>query len=191
METLQNLPIIAFKSPTAWTKWLNSHHTEPAGLWLKLAKKDSGIPTVTYTEALEEALCYGWIDGQKRTYDHQYFLQKFTPRRAKSMWSQVNVQKIAALIAAGRMQPAGLAAVEAAKADGRWDQAYASPSMITVPPELEAALARNPKAKAAFDALTRTNRYSILWNIHTAKRPETRAARIVKYIQALEEGNQP
>jgi uncharacterized protein YdeI (YjbR/CyaY-like superfamily) len=182
------LPVKTFASQEAWRAWLHDHCTDQAGLWLKMAKKASGIPTVTYTEALHVALCYGWIDGQKKSFDESYFLQRFTPRRARSMWSQVNREKVAELIESGLMQPAGLAEIERAKADGRWEAAYASPRNTVAPDDLLAAMAANPKAQAFFENLNKTNRYSIISQITMAKRPETRATRIAKFVVMCERG---
>jgi uncharacterized protein YdeI (YjbR/CyaY-like superfamily) len=158
------------------------------GVWLKFAKKGSGVATVTYAEAVEEALCYGWIDGQAAGHDETFYLQRFTPRRRRSKWSLINRNKAERLIAEGRMKPAGLAQVEAAKGDGRWDAAYPSPSAATVPDDLQAALDQNPKAKAFFEALTGQNRYAVLYRIRDAKRPETRAKRIAEYVAMLAQG---
>ena len=174
MESLANLPIQLFETASDWEKWLAEHYMETAGLWLKIAKKASGKASVSYAEALDSALCYGWIDGQKQSYDEQYFLQKFTPRRPKSIWSKVNVDKIAALSAAGRMQASGIAAVEAAKQDGRWDQAYDSHSTSTMPDDFQKALDQNPSAQTFFASLNKTQRYSFLWRIQTARTPEAR-----------------
>jgi uncharacterized protein YdeI (YjbR/CyaY-like superfamily) len=185
MKNTENLPILLFETQQDWEAWLKEHHHEAAGIWLKLAKKDAGIASLTYAEALESALCYGWIDGQKASFDHQHWLQKFTPRRPKSIWSQVNCEKATALIAAGRMQPAGLRQVELAKADGRWDQAYASPSRITIPADFQSELDKKPEAQAFFNTLNSANRYAILFRIQTAKRAETRSARIQKFIEML------
>jgi len=182
------LPIMTFTSQEAWRAWLHDHYTDQAGLWLKMAKKASGIQTVMYAEALDVALCYGWIDGQKKTFDQSYFLQKFTPRRARSMWSQVNCGKVAGLIRSGLMQPSGLAEIERARADGRWEAAYASPRNTVAPDDLLAALAASPKAQAFFESLNKTNRYSIVSQIQMAKRPETRATRIVKFVAMCERG---
>ncbi len=182
------LPVTVFTSPEAWREWLHDHYTDQAGLWLKMAKKASGIPTVTYAEALDVALCYGWIDGQKKAFDESYFLQKFTPRRARSMWSQVNRDKVADLILRGLMQPSGQAEIDRAKADGRWDAAYASPRNTVAPDDLLTALAANPRAQAFFDVLNKTNRYSIVTQIQMAKRPQTRAARIAKFVAMCERG---
>jgi uncharacterized protein YdeI (YjbR/CyaY-like superfamily) len=157
-------------------------------MWLKIAKKDSGVKTISYAQALEVALCWGWIDGQKQAYDERYFLQKFTPRRARSVWSKINVEKVGALIAAGKMRPAGLAAVEAAKSDGRWAAAYDGARTIAVPEDLAAALEANPKAKAFWETLNRTNVYAFCYRVQSAKKAETRAARIEKFIGMLEEG---
>lgn len=171
-----------------WEAWLEAHHATESEVWLRLAKKGTGVKTVTREEALEVALYYGWIDGQSRTQDEVYWLQRFTPRTKRSKWSQINCELAESLIRAGRMKPAGLAAVEAAKADGRWDAAYASPSRATVPEDLEAALKRNPSAESAFRALDSRNRYAILYRIQDAKKPETRARRIEKFVEMLARG---
>ncbi len=180
-----NLPILSFENQADWEAWLKEHHAEAKGIWLQIAKKGSGRQSVDYAEALESALCYGWIDGQKAAFDDQYWLQKFTPRGAKSKWSQVNREKAEALIVAGRMQPAGRRQVDLAKADGRWDTAYASQSQIAIPGDFQIELDRNPKAKEFFDTLNSVNRYAILYRIQDAKKPETRAARIQKFITML------
>jgi uncharacterized protein YdeI (YjbR/CyaY-like superfamily) len=188
MTPRDELEVLAFPSQQAWEQWLEAHHQDCAGLWLKIAKKASGIPTVTYAEALEVALCFGWIDGQKGGYDDRYFLQRFTPRRARSKWSKTNVDKVTELIAAGRMRPSGLAHVEAAKADGRWEAAYGGMATITVPDDLQAALDADPQAKAFFESISRTNRYAVLYRVYDAKRPETRARRIADIVAMLHEG---
>jgi uncharacterized protein YdeI (YjbR/CyaY-like superfamily) len=180
-----------FKTAAAWERWLAKNYGKEDGIWLKFAKKASGLTTVTYPEALDVALCYGWIDGQTRGLDESYHLQRFTPRRARSKWSKINREKVAALAAAGRMQPPGLAEVERAKADGRWEAAYDPPSKIQPTPDLLAALDANPKAKTLFEQLTRTNRYAILYQVQDAKRPETRARRIEKFVSMLNEGKTP
>ena len=182
-----DLPIKHFKDQKAWEKWLSTHATEK-GIWLQIAKKDSGIASVNYAEALEVALCHGWIDGQKRGYDGQFFLQRFTPRRSRSLWSKINIAHVERLIAAGRMQAGGLREVEAAKTDGRWNAAYQSFSGMEVPVELAEALKNNSKAKAFFDQLDKTNRYSFCWRVHTAKKPETRLARAQKFVEMLARG---
>jgi len=187
-ETKGDLPIIPFSSPPEWEAWLSQNHDVAPGLWLKIAKKASGIPSITYAEALDGALCYGWIDGQKGSYDQEYYLQRFTPRRPKSNWSKHNREHVARLIEQGRMQPAGLRQVEAAKEDGRWQEAYDSQATIAVPDDLQQKLDQNPQAQAFFATLNSTNRYAILYQIQTAKKPETRARRIDKYITMLIEG---
>lgn len=182
-----DLPIKLFKTAAAWEKWLAAHAGD-AGAWLKIAKKSVGVTSVSYAEAIDVALCHGWIDGLKRSCDAQYFLQRFTPRRPKSLWSKINVARIEQLIAAGRMQKGGLREIEAARADGRWHAAYDSARSMPVPEELAAALARNKKAKAFFDQLDRTNRYAFCWRVQTARKPETRAARVAKFIAMLAKG---
>ena len=188
MKTSDDLPIIAFETWHAWEAWLAERHADSPGIWLKIAKKETGVPSVTYAEAVESALCYGWIDGQKAAFDGGYWLQRFTPRRPKSIWSRVNRDKAMVLIAEGRMQPAGLRHVNLAKGDGRWEAAYASQRTITVPDDFAHALAGNPQAKEFFDTLDSSNRYAILFRIQTAKKPETRAARIEKFVAMLANG---
>ena len=182
------LPILEFADRTAWANWLSEQHASSKGVWLKIAKKASGIPTVTHPEALEEALCYGWIDGQRAPHDDAFFLQRFTPRRPRSKWSQVNRDKVAKLIAQNRMKPAGLAQIEAAKQDGRWEAAYAPQSSQTIPEDFQRALEQNPKAHEFFKTLRGTRRYSFLYRIQDAKRPETRARRIEQFVQMLANG---
>ena len=177
-----------FASQKQWAAWLAKQHDASVGVWLKLAKKDSGIASVTYDEAVDVALCYGWIDGQKKGFDDKYWLQKFTPRGQKSIWSKINTEKAERLIASGEMKRAGLKAVEAAKQDGRWDAAYASQKNSTVPEDLQAALHENQKARDFFARLNSTNRYAILFRIQTAKKPETRARRIRQFVEMLERG---
>ena len=188
MSNLTGLPILFFESRKKFADWLAKNHNKSAGLWLKIAKKATGIHTVTYAEALDVALCYGWIDGQKGSFDEQYFLQKFTPRRPKSIWSKINVEKVAGLIASGEMKPSGLKAVEAAKQDGRWDAAYSSQKNIVVPADFQSALEKNKKAKAFFETLTGAKRYSFLFRIETAKKAETREKRIGQFVQMLAKG---
>jgi len=182
------LPILPFDSQKKWADWLAKQHEKSVGVWLKLAKKDSGIPTVTYEEALDVALCYGWIDGQKKGFDDQYWLQKFTPRGLKSIWSKINTEKVERLIAKGEMQPAGLKAIELAKQDGRWEAAYASQKSISIPEDFQVALDRNKEAKDFFATLKSSERYSFLFRIHNAKKPETRAKRIQQFVEMLERG---
>jgi uncharacterized protein YdeI (YjbR/CyaY-like superfamily) len=181
-------PPIAFESAEAWEAWLAEHHDKADGIWLKFAKKGTGAPSVTYDEALDAALCYGWIDGQSRRLDETWYLQRFTPRRARSVWSKRNREKVAALMEAGRMQPAGLREIERAKADGRWEAAYDSPATATVPHDLQAALDDNPAAAEFFARLDKQNRYAILHRVQTAVRPDTRARRIAKLVEQLARG---
>ncbi len=188
MKNADTLPTLPFVTQQDWEAWLDTHHADTAGVWLKLAKAGAGVPSITYAQALEVALCYGWIDGQKASFDEQYWLQKFTPRRSKSVWSQVNCAKATELIAAGRMREAGLRQVEVARADGRWDAAYAGQRTIEIPPDFQAELDAHPAAQAFFATLNSANRYAFLWRIHTAKKPETRAARIRQFIEMLERG---
>ncbi len=185
MTNADNLPIISFATQQEWEVWLAEHHTDTHGLWLKFAKKGTGIASLSYAEALEGALCYGWIDGQKAAFDDQYWLQKFTPRRPKSIWSKVNCDKATVLLASSRMHSAGERQVELAKADGRWETAYESQSKITVPDDFQRELDNNPKAKEFFTTLNSVNRYAILFRIQTAKKAETRSARIQKFIEML------
>ena len=179
--------VIAFPNQAAWEVWLADQHAEADGVWIKIAKLGSGIASVTHPEALDVALCYGWIDGLRRSFDGQYYLQRFTPRRPRSKWSQVNCRKVTELIAAGKMQPAGLREVERAKADGRWEAAYAAQSTATVPDDLQAALDANESARTFFATLDSRNRYAVLHRIHDAKRPETRARRIEQFVTMLSE----
>jgi len=182
------LPTLPFANKKKWADWLATQHDKSAGVWLKLAKKDSGISSVTYDEALDVALCYGWIDGQKKGFDDKYWLQKFTSRGAKSIWSKINTEKVERLIASGEMKPAGLKAIEAAKQDGRWDVAYASQKNISVSEDFQAALDKNEKAKVFFATLNSVNRYAILFRIQTTKKAETRAKRIQQFVEMLERG---
>ena len=182
----QELPIKLFKHPTDWETWLAKHFDSSTGLWLRLAKKSAKLQSVTYPEALEVALCFGWIDGQKKSYDEETWLQKFTPRGSKSIWSKINRAKALELIKSNRMQAAGLAAIENAKANGRWAAAYDSHRTAVPSADFQSALDKSPKAKAFFATLNSQNRYAILFRIQTAKKPETRQKRIDKFIQMLE-----
>jgi uncharacterized protein YdeI (YjbR/CyaY-like superfamily) len=186
MSPAPELPIIPFASSNDWATWIDQHHATSAGLWLKLTKKGSGLPSVTYEEALEVALCYGWIDGQKKGFDDQAWLQKFTPRSTKSIWSKINREKAQRLIENGKMQPAGLKEVERAQQDGRWEAAYDSQRNITIPDDFQAELDQNPAAKDFFATLNSANRYAILFRLQTAKKPETRANHIQRFIEMLE-----
>jgi uncharacterized protein YdeI (YjbR/CyaY-like superfamily) len=179
-----DLPTIAFETPRAFADWLAKNHAT-SGVWIKFAKAASGIPSVRYAEALEAALCWGWIDGQSQSLDKTWYLQKFTPRAKRSIWSKINCARATALIEAGKMKPAGLAEVERAKQDGRWERAYDSPSRATVPDDLAVALAKNARAKAFFESLDSRNRYAILHRTQTAKKPETRARRIAEFVKML------
>ena len=181
----RNLPVIAFKSQQAWDAWLMSQPAQSKGLWLKLAKKSSGIATVSKPEAIDTALCHGWIDGQLDSFDDDHWLIRFTPRQSTSKWSERNRARALQLVESGRMQPAGLNEIERAQKDGRWNAAYAPQSTAQVPDDLRAALAKNKKAKSFFESLDSTNRYAILHRIHDAKKPETRVARIEKYVTML------
>jgi uncharacterized protein YdeI (YjbR/CyaY-like superfamily) len=181
-------PILAFASQAEWEAWLDAQHASSDGVWLKFAKKGSGVESVVYAEALEVALCYGWIDSQVKSLDERFYLQKFTPRRARSKWSRVNRDNIEELTKQGRMKPAGLAQVELAKADGRWEAAYASPANIEVPDDLQAALDDNPKAAEFWAGLNKSNRFAILYQLQDAKKPETRARRLDKFMGMLERG---
>jgi uncharacterized protein YdeI (YjbR/CyaY-like superfamily) len=183
-----DLPVEEFASAKAWERWLRANHAKAPGLWLKIAKKGSGVATVEIDDAIEAALCYGWIDGLRHGHDETYFRQRFTPRKPRSRWSQINRDRAEALIASGRMRPAGQAEVDAAKADGRWEQAYAGSRTMEVPDDLTHALRRNAKARRSFETLDSANRYAILWRIHDAKRAETRARRIEQFVTMLEEG---
>lgn len=187
MTVKPKLPIIPFSSREAWEAWLEEQHAVSQGVWLKIAKKGSGIESVTFAEALDVALCYGWIDSQADKFDGDFWLQRFTPRKPRSKWSQVNREKVARLIEAGRMRPAGLREIERAKADGRWDAAYEPPSAATVPDDLRLELEKNEVAREFFETLDSTNRYAILYRIQDAKKPETRARRIAKYVAMLAE----
>jgi uncharacterized protein YdeI (YjbR/CyaY-like superfamily) len=178
-------PVVSFAHAQAWSTWLASNRASSRGVWLKVAKKGSGRVSVTYAEALEVAIVWGWIDGQRRAFDETWFLQKFTPRGPRSIWSKINRERALALIAAGKMRPPGLSEVERAKRDGRWEAAYEGQRSATVPPDLAAALAANPRAAAFFETLNSQNRYAVLFRTHTAKRPETRARRIAKFIEML------
>lgn len=184
----QDVESIAFDSAEDFEAWLAENHDTPAGIWLKLRKKSPGVVTLDYAQALDVALCYGWIDGQKARLDDQWWLQRFTPRRPRSRWSKVNRDKVAALIEQGRMRPPGLAEIDRAKADGRWEAAYDSPKTAVVPDDLAAALTATPTAAAFFETLDRQNRYSILHRVQEAKRAETRARRIEKYVAMLAKG---
>jgi uncharacterized protein YdeI (YjbR/CyaY-like superfamily) len=180
-------PVLALSSAAAWRAWLSSEAGSAPGAWLKIAKTGAAERTVSYAEALEVALCFGWIDGQKGGVDDEYWLQRFSPRRPGSKWSKINTEKAEALIEAGQMEAAGLREVEQAKADGRWERAYAGQRSATVPDDLRRALDANPEASAFFETISGANRYAILYRIGAVKRPETRARKIAEYVQMLAE----
>ena len=184
-DDLQSIP---FASDAEWERWLDENHASVDGVWIKMAKKGTGIDSVRYPEVLDTALCFGWIDAKRLALDEQYFLQRFVPRRPRSNWSRINVEKIERLTAEGRMRPAGFAEVERAKADGRWAAAYDRQRFNTVPEDLQTELDARPEAKAFFEGLNSQNRYTILYQLQDAKRPETRARRLAKFVATLEAG---
>ncbi|MFF4432709.1 YdeI family protein [Streptomyces sp. NPDC001513] len=185
MDELGGVEIVGFADAEAFEGWLAEHHTRHEGVWIKVAKKKSGIPSVTDDELVDIGLCYGWISGQRRALDERHYLQKYVPRRPKSLWSRVNVDKVAALTAAGRMREPGLAEVRRAQADGRWASAYASQKSAAVPPDLAAALDAHPEARTAFEALDKTGRYQLILPLLQALTPETRKARLGKALRTL------
>lgn len=184
-ENKKEMPVKSFASAGAWEKWLAANHAKSDGIWLCIYKKDSGKKTVTYAEALDEALCYGWIDGQKKKQDDESWLQKFTPRRARSIWSKRNIEHVDRLTNENRMKAAGLKAFEEARADGRLDAAYDAPSKSTIPDDFLKLLAKNKKAKAFFDTLNKANKFAISWRLQTAKKPETRQKRMNTILDML------
>lgn len=179
------LPTLTFKNQKAWATWLDKNHTKSSGIWLRIGKKGSPIKSVSYLEAIEVALCYGWIDGQKEKFDSSSWLQKFTPRGEKSIWSSINRGKAKVLIRSGQMKPAGMKAVELARKNGRWEGAYDSPARSKIPSDFQTELDHNPDAQSFFDTLNRQNRYAILFRIQTAKKAETRARKIEQFIRML------
>jgi uncharacterized protein YdeI (YjbR/CyaY-like superfamily) len=181
-------PVKFFATDAAFERWLAKHHNTSSVIWVKYAKKRSGVKSIDWSGAVDVALCYGWIDGQSKSLDETYVLQRFTPRRKRSKWSKLNCERVARLTTDGRMRPAGLAEVERAKADGRWDAAYDPPSAAIVPDDLAAALAKSPAARRFFETLNAPNRYALLHRIHDAKKPETRARRIETFIEMLKRG---
>ncbi|HZR65935.1 MAG TPA: YdeI/OmpD-associated family protein [Terriglobales bacterium] len=184
----EETPKRLFKDQNDWAQWMEKNHDSHSGLWLRIGKKDSGVKSVTYAEALEIALCYGWIDGQKGPEDEKTWLQRFVPRSAKSIWSKINRERALTLMKNKRMKPSGLRAIEQAKANGRWEAAYDSPSRATVPKDFDIALSSNPKAKAFFATLDSANRYAILFRVQNAKKPETRVRKILEFVAMLERG---
>lgn len=187
-DPLGGLPIISFVSAKKLGSWLAKNHKRPDGIWLRIFKKASGKPTVTYKEAVDEALCYGWIDGQMRSLDDQSYIQKFTPRRPRSLWSKINTGNVERLIKAGKMKPAGLIQVEAAKADGRWANAYHSSSNAVMPKDFLKLVNKNKKAKTFFETLNKSNKYAIFYLLNSAKKPETRERRMKKFLDMLVKG---
>jgi uncharacterized protein YdeI (YjbR/CyaY-like superfamily) len=188
MAAAPTLPIVLFADAQQFSRWLAQHHDTSPGAWLQLAKKGAPLRSLSYSEAVDVALAWGWIDSQKKAHDAASWLQRFTPRGARSLWSQINRERVEALIQGGAMQPSGLAEVERARADGRWEAAYASARRAEVPEAFAAALAKSPAAQAAFDRLDGANRYAMLWRLQTAKKPETRAKHIARFVEMLEQG---
>lgn len=190
MENLENgeIPVISFASEKAWELWLDQNHATSKGVWLRFYKKGSGVASVVYNEALDVALCYGWIDGQLKTFDEKSYIQRFTPRRSKSLWSKRNIERVGLLEKQDRMKPAGLKEVEMAKINGNWEKAYDSPSKMTVPEDFLQELSRNKKALAFFESLNKTNQYAIVWRLQTAKKPETRKKRMETILEMLAKG---
>ncbi|CAM3092766.1 YdeI/OmpD-associated family protein [Paenibacillus lupini] len=190
MTTLSKieLPVLFFPDQSAFEEWLASHHDQSPGIWLQISKKNAARPSVTYHEALDVSLCYGWIDSHKKTFDEESWIQRFSPRGPKSIWSKVNKDKAEGLIAAGKMQPSGFKSIETAKQNGLWDKAYESQSNATIPEDFAIELARNEKAQQFFDTLDKQNRYAILFRIHNVKKQETRVKKIHQFIEMLEKG---
>jgi uncharacterized protein YdeI (YjbR/CyaY-like superfamily) len=182
----RDFPVKLFKSKRDWAAWLDKNHRKSGGVWLRLARKGSPLRSINYREALEVALCYGWIDGQKKPESEQAWLQRFVARSAQSIWSKINREKALALIASGEMKASGLEAIENARKNGRWEAAYDSPAGATVPPDFQAALDANPRAVAFFNTLDRANRYALLWRIQTVKKASTRTRKIEQFIEMLE-----
>lgn len=187
----KDLPVKRFRTKAAWEKWLAAQHEKSPGVWLEFAKKNTGVTSVNYAEALEVALCHGWIDGQIASVDETWYRQRFTPRRPKSKWSQINRAAVEKLHAAGRLSPVAIREMEAAQRDGRWDAAYPSPRNMTVPDDLAAALEDHPRAKESFERLDSQNRYAILYRLLGAKRAETRQRRLEEFVRLLREGKKP
>lgn len=185
-QDINDLPILSFESFSEWEKWLSKNYEQTTGFWMRIYKKGSNVKSINYAEALDEALCYGWIDGQKKSYDEQSFLQRFTPRRSRSIWSKRNIENVGRLEKEGRLKPSGLKEIEAAKADGRWTAAYDSPSRMQVPDYFINELLKNKEAFAFYESLNKTNKYAITWRLQTAKKPETREKRMKQILEMLE-----
>jgi uncharacterized protein YdeI (YjbR/CyaY-like superfamily) len=188
MKSNTELPTIAFQTQKKWRAWLVKNYAKSNGVWLQLYKKNSGVKSINHDMALDEALCFGWIDGQAKSYDEQSYLQKFTPRRKRSVWSKRNTEKVEQLIKEGKMHASGLAEIEAAKADGRWQKAYDSPANMKIPDDFIKELSKKPNVLAFFKTLNKTNTFSIAWRLQTAKKPETRERRMKAIIEMLEQG---
>ncbi len=188
MKKKPEQPIIEFRTQSEWRDWLLDNHDNSDGIWMRLYKKKSGIPSIEIGQALDEALCFGWIDGQRKTYDEQSYLQKYTPRRKRSIWSKINTGKIEALSKEGKMHPAGLLEVEKAKADGRWAKAYDSPANMQVPDDFVEAISKFPEAMDFYNSLNKTNRYAIAFRLQTAKKQETRTKRMAAMIEMMKNG---
>jgi uncharacterized protein YdeI (YjbR/CyaY-like superfamily) len=184
----KELPVLSFETSADFRNWLEKNYEDQTGIWLRIFKKDSGVASVNYALALDEALCYGWIDGQVKGIDEQSYMQKFTPRRLRSMWSKRNIENVKRLKKEGRMRPSGIKEVEKAKADGRWENSYDSPSNMTVPEDLLIELSKDKKAAEFFNTLSKINKYSIVWRLQTARKPETRANRMKVIIEMLSKG---
>jgi uncharacterized protein YdeI (YjbR/CyaY-like superfamily) len=188
MDSYKDIPVLFFESQDDWERWLSVHYTDPVGVWLKFYKKGSGVPSLTYKLALDVALCYGWIDSMAKSMGDDWYIQRFSPRRPKSIWSKVNREHIARLIEEGRMRPPGLAEVERAKADGRWEAAYDGPRNAQIPDDVMDEIRKHPEALATFETLNKTNRYYISFYLQTAKKPETRQRRIHQMVDTLKRG---
>ena len=183
-----DLSVLSFETPDALKIWLEKNYHDSSGIWIKFFKKNSGVLSVNYAQALDEALCFGWIDGQLKTFDTQSYIQKFTPRRARSMWSKRNIEHIKRLEMEGKMRPSGIKEVVDAKGDGRWDRSYDSPSNMTIPKDLMNELSKDSKTAEFFNTLSKANKYAIAWRLQTAKKPETREKRMKSIIEMLSQG---
>jgi uncharacterized protein YdeI (YjbR/CyaY-like superfamily) len=187
-DNKKELPVLSFETSADFRNWLEKNYEDQTGIWLRIFKKDSGVASVNYALALDEALCYGWIDGQVKSIDEKSYMQKFTPRRLRSMWSKRNIENVKRLKKEGRIRPSGLKEVEKAKADGRWENSYDSPSNMTVPEDFLTELAKDKKASEFFNTLSKINKYSIVWRLQTARKPETRANRMKVILEMLSKG---
>ncbi len=188
IKPVENIKVIGFKNSKEWNDWLSINHSDSSGIWMRFYKKDSGIKSITHNEALDEALCYGWIDGQLKGYDEKSWLQKFTPRRAKSIWSKRNIELAEKMIKLGKMKPPGLKEIKEAKKDGRWEKAYDSPSNMIVPDDFMKELSKDKNAMKFFNSLNKANKYAVAWRLQTAKKPETRDKRMKNILGMLSKG---